>query len=146
MNPRRSALSEEAVNAIGRGDLLQAIKLTREQTGVGLKEAKELVEAYGRHDNDASAFGTASSVMPTEAVIALQKGKLIDAVKAFRERNGRGLKDSKEAIERYLDEHPLTKRQFRESAARERTRVGKIILVVLMVVALAYALARAQLG
>lgn len=146
VKPSRSAISAEAVSAIGRGDLVHAIRLTREQTGLGLKEAKELVETHGRDDTHPNTSGGSSSVVATEAVVALQKGKLIDAVKAFRERNGGGLKDAKEAVERYLDEHPLTKRQFREAALRDRRRIGMIILALLVALALGYVLATGQPG
>ena len=39
-------LSAEAVDAINRGRKIEAIKFVREQQGVGLKKAKELVDNY----------------------------------------------------------------------------------------------------
>lgn len=39
-------LIEEAIAAIERGELIRAIKITRANTGLGLKESKEAVEAY----------------------------------------------------------------------------------------------------
>jgi ribosomal L7/L12-like protein len=39
-------LPPEAIAAAHRGNLIEAIKITREQTGVGLKEAKDAVEAH----------------------------------------------------------------------------------------------------
>ena len=143
----RPVLSTDAVNAIDRGAVVEAIKLVREQTGVGLKEAKELVEAWSRNVESPSESVGPGSVMPTAALVALQKGKLIDAVKAFREKNGGGLKDSKEAVERYLDKHPLTNRQFREAASLERRRVATILMLILLaVLALGYVLTRGQPG
>ena len=143
MNPKQPLLSGEAIKAIERGHLIEAVKLAREETGLGLKEAKELVEAYGRNDNPPSVSEASSPIMPTEAVVALQKGKLIDAIKAFREKNGHGLKDSKEAVEQYLDEHPLTKQQFNEAASKERRRVLNIVMlfVLFALLAVSYLLA-----
>lgn len=39
-------LAREAIAAIESGNLIQAIKITRANTGLGLKVAKETVEAY----------------------------------------------------------------------------------------------------
>jgi len=39
-------LPPSAVSALHAGNKMEAIKLTREATNLGLKEAKELVEAY----------------------------------------------------------------------------------------------------
>lgn len=36
----------EAKDAIAEGKLIQAIKITREKTGLSLKESKERIEAY----------------------------------------------------------------------------------------------------
>lgn len=40
------AISETVLNEIKRGRKIQAIKLFRSENGVGLKEAKEAVDAY----------------------------------------------------------------------------------------------------
>ncbi len=37
-------LPPDALDALDRGDKIEAIKITRQHTGLGLKEAKELVE------------------------------------------------------------------------------------------------------
>jgi hypothetical protein len=44
--PPASNLPPDAIVALQRGDKIEAIKLTRERLGLGLKEAKDLVEAY----------------------------------------------------------------------------------------------------
>ena len=48
-NPVPSAnlsMPEKAIGALNLGSKLEAIKIVREVTGVGLKEAKDLVESY----------------------------------------------------------------------------------------------------
>ncbi|MFW5431508.1 MAG: ribosomal protein L7/L12 [Methylophilaceae bacterium] len=40
------AMTKEVIEVIKSGRKIQAIKLLREKTGLGLKEAKETVEAY----------------------------------------------------------------------------------------------------
>ena len=45
--PRRSSdLPKAAVEALRHGNLIEAIKVVRQERNVGLKEAKEAVEAY----------------------------------------------------------------------------------------------------
>lgn len=39
-------LSSEVIQAIERGNKIEAIKLLRESTGLGLKESKDLIDAY----------------------------------------------------------------------------------------------------
>ena len=41
-----SAIPEQAIAALRQGQKIEAIKLTREATSMGLKESKEAVEAY----------------------------------------------------------------------------------------------------
>jgi len=43
--PRDTKIAPEAIAAARRGNLIEAIKITRERTGIGLKEAKDAVEA-----------------------------------------------------------------------------------------------------
>lgn len=46
MDMNNIKLADEAVAAIENGNLIQAIKITRTNSGMGLKESKELVEIY----------------------------------------------------------------------------------------------------
>lgn len=39
-------IPHEALDALRSGQLINAIKITREKTGLGLKESKDLVERY----------------------------------------------------------------------------------------------------
>ena len=39
-------MPREALDALRAGQLIDAIKITREKTGLGLKESKDLVERY----------------------------------------------------------------------------------------------------
>jgi hypothetical protein len=42
------ALSANVIEALNRGHKIEAVRLVREQTGMGLKEAKDTVDAYER--------------------------------------------------------------------------------------------------
>ncbi len=42
----KPALPSEVIEAIEHGNKIEAIKLLRESTGLGLKEAKDIIDAY----------------------------------------------------------------------------------------------------
>lgn len=45
MDDHEYSLSDEVVAAVDSGNKIKAIKLLREETGVGLKEAKDVIDA-----------------------------------------------------------------------------------------------------
>jgi len=107
-------LPADAIDALARGETIEAIKRVRAATGLGLKEAKDLVDAY-RHPGG-GATGQASAVspstatgalndnggeliVPSAAATALQHGNIIEAIKLIREANRLGLKEAKAAVE-----------------------------------------------
>jgi len=101
----------EAAAALARGLRIEAIRLVREANhGVDLRGAMEALDAHasGRHGH---AVQTPSMVanasfdsLPAEAMAALSRGQLIEAIKIVRERTGLGLKEAKEMVERYRDD------------------------------------------
>ncbi|PRB09986.1 hypothetical protein CQ047_08555 [Microbacterium sp. MYb72] len=96
---------------------IQAIKLYRQSTGVGLKEAKDRIDHWSisttaphaaavSHANAARTSITPSSIRaslpaPVAADIdrLVAEGAKITAIKALREHTGVGLKEAKDAIE-----------------------------------------------
>lgn len=48
-------LPAEAASALARGQKIEAIKIVREHTGLGLKESKDLVDAHEAHADPRSA-------------------------------------------------------------------------------------------
>lgn len=84
------------------GRLINAIKLYREETGAGLKEAKDAVERMR-----AALAGLPSRPELRTDTVNLDRvqqeiaaGRLINAIKLYREATGVGLKEAKEAVER----------------------------------------------
>jgi ribosomal protein L7/L12 len=89
---------------------IQAIKLAREWTGLGLKEAMELVERLPYEDGDTVTVGVVNAVATGElgvatrehmqevADIARSRGK-IEAIKRLRELTGLGLAEAKEVVD-----------------------------------------------
>jgi len=123
-----SFLPEAAIAALGAGNKIDAIKIVREATGLGLKEAKEAVEQYVPGDRPFRAPERPSAgadAFPLAAVSALQNGKFIDAVKIVRQAQGGGLKDAKSAVDRYLASEPLIRGRF--EAAQGDSRRGALL-------------------
>lgn len=91
---------------IASGNLIGAIKLYREQTGLGLKESKEAVEAMaaGRAVPPAASVATTAALpdasLEAEVRQRVRAGELIDAIKLVRQRTGLGLKEAKDFVER----------------------------------------------
>ena len=58
--PVDPTLSVAAVSALQRGNKIEAIKLVRGERGIGLKDAKDIVEAYlGAHPSLQTSLGAA---------------------------------------------------------------------------------------
>ena len=103
--PAESAAPSEADLAeirtlAARGDKIEAIKRYRERTGVGLKEAKDFVEALpatGAVKLPVSPPHPAPDLAEVHA-LALA-GNKIEAIKRYRERTGVGLKEAKDYVD-----------------------------------------------
>lgn len=96
--------------ALERGSAIEAIRLLRESQGVGLKEAKEMID---RHQSGVTVSISASAqqaALPPEVIAALQQGQKIEAIRLLRESTGLGLKDAKDAVESARIPEPLATR------------------------------------
>lgn len=62
--------------------------------------------------------------IPTAAILALQEGNRIQAIKLTREALGVGLKESVLAVDRYLTANPALKLKFDEAWRQQRRRTG----------------------
>jgi len=79
------------------GRKIEAIKLYRDLTGAGLKEAKDAVEALER--DGSLPTRDASSGDDPDVLELLRAGQKIRAIKLYRDKTGAGLAESKNAIE-----------------------------------------------
>ena len=128
-------IPQPARQAADRGDMIEAIKITREATGLGLQEAKDAVEAYARGGTGAKSPADGLPI-PAAAIVFLHQGNFIDAVKSTRTETGLDLKESKEAVERFLAANPVASEQFRAAGGRLGPGARQIAaMAVLMVVA-----------
>lgn len=108
-------LPAEAAAAVSRGQLIEAIKIVRERHGLGLKEAKDLVDRYRSDAIPASVVIATTEVqaleapggqVPKAALEALARGDLADAVKIMQETGGLGLKQALAVIETHKRRSP----------------------------------------
>ena len=104
-------LPPDARLALQRGNLIEAIKIVRYRTGLGLKESKELVERHANAVEDEPAPETdewnrllsgGAQGLPAEAVAALARGRKVEAVKIVREATGLGLAESLKRVDEHL--------------------------------------------
>lgn len=139
-------IPEAALSALRSGQKIEAIKILREHSGLGLAEAKELIEYVERsgrgHDQAAPTemhrpSGVDGIEMPVAALVALREGNLVAAIAAFRKQSGLGLVECKQAVEAHLKANEMLKRQFEDAAATRRKPPVGVIVVVLMAVAFA---------
>ena len=115
----------ELTELLQAGRKIEAIQLFRERTGVGLKQAKDTVEAI----QEGRPFALPEKPGPqfeNELTGLLQAGGKIEAIKLFRERTGAGLKEAKDAVERFAAEHGL--------AATRGTGCLNVLLLVAMLI------------
>ena len=104
MTPELSLTALEKVQDLLRQRRkIDAIKLYKEQTGVGLKEAKDAVDELER--GWAGQFAPVAQTLRSAAdahedILALvREGQKIQAIKLYREQTGVGLKAAKEVID-----------------------------------------------
>jgi ribosomal protein L7/L12 len=110
-------LPPEAVRALKRGQLIEAIKIVRDSTGMDLKSAKEAVERYAHRqqyqpdwpdEGDGARTGPDIAMqdrgfasMPSIALAALAQGNKIEAIRLTREATGLDLAAAKRLVENH---------------------------------------------
>jgi ribosomal protein L7/L12 len=107
--------------ALQRGEVIEAIRLLREGTGLGLREARDAVEALQRIgggitsmeiEPDAHGAGTPGNRhahelrLPPEVVTALSQGNVIEAIKRLRALQPMALRDAKAVVDRHRKATP----------------------------------------
>lgn len=70
--------------------------------------------------------------LPAAVVAAIQQGRKIDAIKLLRAETGLGLKESKEAVDAYVQRHPTLAAQMGPQAG---STLGRLVLVGVVVAA-----------
>jgi ribosomal protein L7/L12 len=86
-------LPEDVRTALAAGKKVDAIRLLRTRTGLGLAQAKAAVEAG--HLPDASPQQGLAASLPAEVQAALAGGRMLQALKLLRQSKGNGLTQAK---------------------------------------------------
>lgn len=102
----RAAITDAVLTQVRAGEVIEAIKLYRFATGVGLQEAKDAVDALAAGGMPTVALApspSTASAQPTitdaEVLHLAQAGRLIEAVKEYRTLHGVGLAEAKHAVD-----------------------------------------------
>lgn len=130
-------LPAKVLASLQRGNTLEAIKLLRESGGLGLKEAKDVIDRHLRGNVVSHANAAAGTALPADVAEAMRQGKKIEAIRLLREQTGLGLKEAKEAVEQ--DQHRKTKPgQLRATGEESRTERFIRITVLAVIALVAY--------
>ena len=97
------AFEEEIRRLLESGNKILAIKRYREETGVGLAEAKAAVESLEAGGSFTEPVQSDDPQVTSEIVTLLSHGEKIKAIKLYREQFRVGLKEAKEAVD-YIGE------------------------------------------
>jgi ribosomal protein L7/L12 len=104
---------EEIRQLLASGNKIEAVKRYREETGCGLAEAKDAVEALAAGGEVAERFSSERVPVDDPELVAevkelLGQGNTLPAVKLVRERTGRSLKESKGVVDQIGVDSGLT--------------------------------------
>lgn len=97
-------LPPDVLAAIDDGQLIEAIKRLRAARGLGLKEAKDLIDAHQRGEAVSVAARAAQPLdgsfhVPDAVRQALAEGNKIEAIRLLRDHEGLGLKEAKDRVD-----------------------------------------------
>lgn len=84
---------------LDQGQMIEAIKLYRQATGLGLAEAKRAIEGLEQGNKLSIPPRKSTGDFETTVLDLLHQGKKIEAIKLYREKTGLGLKESKDAVD-----------------------------------------------
>lgn len=107
MDSSAHALDAQLLTLCRQGKKLEAVKLCKDTTGLGLKESKDYVESlYEKSENvgNISEMGGAEknatgNAFDTQLIKLCQQNRKLEAVKLYRDTTGKGLKESKDYID-----------------------------------------------
>jgi ribosomal protein L7/L12 len=108
------------------GQKIAAVKLYKDQTGVGLAEAKAAVEAFEAGVGQPSSPGETDGDLEAELLRLLGRGDKLEAIKFYKDRKGVSLREAKQVVESLAARHRL-----------ETQRGGCLGVVAVLVVAVA---------
>jgi ribosomal protein L7/L12 len=131
----RALFSPAVFGQLELGNKLEAIKLLREETGMSLLEAKNLIDDAETQNQTRRAPGAQGTTALSSAVMdKLMQGNKIEAIKTLRTETGLGLKEAKDAVEQGLLDHPEVKMQY-EQISKQGTKSSLLKLAAFLLAA-----------
>ncbi len=97
-------MMDEVMRLIKKRRKIEAIKVYREHTGCGLKEAKDAIDALERGQPAPSVQQQSARLAPPDAgqlERLVQSGNKIEATKLYREQTGVSLREAKDAVDAF---------------------------------------------
>lgn len=121
MPPTPVPLPPEAAAALARGQPVLAIRLLREATGMGLKDARDAVQSHVMRSSPGTPASSSSTsggfVFPEAAAAAVARGDFIAAIAMLREANPRlDLKAAKDAVGHFRQGAPSPSKALQSKA------------------------------
>jgi ribosomal protein L7/L12 len=124
--------------ALRLGKTIEAIRLLRESSGLGLKEAKDAIDHHLRGNPRTAHAPAKVATLPAVVADAMRKGNKVEAIRLLRESTGLGLKEAKSAVEEFSEQSALLP-QERAPGEVPKSRIGPwVVAVVALVALLAY--------
>jgi ribosomal protein L7/L12 len=123
-----AALERQVLELLAAGRKIEAIKVYREQTGAGLKVAKDAVEALAERRPSAlpvTPSGAVDREFEAELLGLLRSGQKIEAIRLYRDRTSADLKVAKESVEQIARVHGVS------TAAGRSGCLGTLVPLVL---------------
>jgi ribosomal protein L7/L12 len=105
MNKSAGALPYSVIQALKQGQTIEAIKRLRNLTGLGLKEAKEAIDAYQNDDSLAPLVNSDGFSPPLFE--ALQSGNKLEAIRILHAQGSHSLIQAKEFVDAYFQKNVL---------------------------------------
>lgn len=140
-----NSLPDSVLDLIASGRKIEAIKEVRALTGMGLRDAKETVEAIERGESisiqiqprSSQVHGSGDSEAPDELaarVLALvQGGQSIQAVKEVRDATGVDLRDAKQLVDQIAQTVQPTPDSTHLQQVKARQSARLVVLAALIV-------------
>jgi len=136
MSASRDPLPENVVAALKLGQTIEAIKLLRESTGLGLKEAKDAIDQHSAPAPAPSRSVGAMLTLPFAVTHALRSGNKLEAIRLMREKGGLGLREAKDAVDAFERENSAGAGQASPGEV-PRSKGGLWLLLIVIAAALA---------
>lgn len=100
-------VDEKVRELLAAGRKIEAIKLYREETGLGLAEAKSAVEEIDAGGSHSVKDPFEDKELVDKIVNMLERGEHMDAVKLYREQAGAGMMESKKAVDSIAEKNGI---------------------------------------